>query len=116
MRRKFSDVPGIAALCNARKTKHVLTKKIYSDGVLLKGNVLALYRTSLFNLNKISQINFHFLSKTLIKKSAIQLHCFSRPNYLLRHFSFYFVVHYKPINKNSHETDAFEYYRHFCAF
>ena len=57
MRRKLVDIPCIAALCNAGKSKHVLSK-LYSGGVYLKGNVLALYKNHSINLNQFLQVNF----------------------------------------------------------
>lgn len=114
MRRTLLDVPSITALCNVRKKKHVLTK-LYSERVWFKGNILALYRTSNFYLNYFGQINFQVLSKSLIKKSAKLIHCFSRPICNMSLSSFYIVVNYKPINKNDHETDAFDHLWHFCA-
>lgn len=114
MRRKLLDVPCIAALCNAGKTKHVLTK-IYSTGVLLKGKILALYETFHCNLIQISQIILTILSNSLIQKSANQLHCFSRPFLRNCFISIIFGMNYKPINKNNHEKDAFDFSKHFCV-
>lgn len=114
MRRKLVDIPSIAALCNAGKSKHVLSK-LYSGGVYLKGNFLALYQTLSIDLNQNHQVSFSVLSKSLIQKSAFLRYCFSTLYYHKCLISIYFWVNYKPINKNCHEMDAFNFPKRFCA-
>lgn len=91
MRRKLVDIPCIAALCNARKSKHVLSK-LYSGGVYLKGNVLALYKNHSINLNQIRQVNFTILSNFLIQNSAFLRNCFSTTFFHKCLISIYFWV------------------------
>jgi hypothetical protein len=114
MRRTLLDVPSIVALYNVRIRKHVLTK-LYSTRVWFKGNVFKLYRTSHLYLNQFSQINFQVLSKSLIQKPVTLMNCFICPFFRNCLISIYFGMNYKPINKNDHETDAFDHSKQFCA-
>ena len=115
MRRKLMDVPCIAALCNTWKSKHVLSK-LYSVGIYLKGDVLALYKNRFNNLNFCRQINLTKLSNSLIQESAFLRNCFSMLFFHRSLISIYFGVNYKPINKNCHEEmDAFNFSKRFCT-
>ena len=114
MRRTLLDVPNIVTLYNVRKIKYVRTK-LYFNGVHFKGYVFALYRTLFHYLNQFGQTNLRILSESFFQKSVILIHFFSRPNVRNYLISIYFRVNYKPINKNYHESDAFDYSRHFRA-
>jgi len=57
MRRKLVDIPCVAALCNAGKSKHVLSK-LYSGGVFWKNSVLALFKNYFINLNQKYQVTY----------------------------------------------------------
>ena len=113
MRRTLLDVPSIVALYNVRKRRYIF--KLHSYGVMLISVFVQIYKIINFYLNQFNQINFQQLSKSLIKKSAILMNCFSRPFCYKSLISFYFEANYKPINKNGHETDAFDHSWHFCA-
>lgn len=108
MRRRLLDTPNVVTLYNVWKAKYVLDKLFFLNE-RDRGSVLALNTTSFLSRNFSIQPNFQFLSKSPTQKSASVMNGFSSLIYRKSLSRFYFVANYKPIYKNCHEADAFDY-------